>query len=218
MGCGSQAVSRVVMTASRQVRKRKALTAPHKANHPIALMPNSVDSCMLQITPMTLADIPAILEIEQSSHVQAWNKGFFEEELSRPQSHTYVARLTGVDEQTRIVGYICFWIVADEIQILNIAVHLAHRRRGVGKALLLHALEVGYAHKARVALLEVRRGNEAAQRLYQTLGFKPTGERKGYYGGLRDPAVLMELEMDRKWRSLWYSAVEAPPLAERARS
>ena len=158
---------------------------------------------MNAIRPMTLADVPAIVDIEQSSHVQPWHEGFFVEELDRPQSHSYVACLTNAPHRQKVVGYICFWLVADEIQIFNIAVHIAHRRCGIGRALLLHALKVGCRHKARIAILEVRRGNDAAQRLYSSLGFQPTGERSHYYGVLREPAVLMELEMDRGWRSRW---------------
>ena len=161
----------------------------------------------LQIVPMTLEDIPAVLEIERGAHVEPWKASFFVEELQRPHSRAYVARIEDVAPADQILGYICFWIVADEVQIFNLAVDIAYRRRGIGKALLLHALKVGYQHRARVAVLEVRRGNDAARRLYGGLGFQPAGERKNYYSELREPAVLMELEMDRGWVSQWLSQV-----------
>jgi ribosomal-protein-alanine N-acetyltransferase len=154
---------------------------------------------MLDIVAMTLNDLPAVLEIERSSHLEPWSQAFFVEELERTQAHTYVACVTNPGQLRRVVGYVCFWVVADEVQIFNIAVHLAHRRQGVGQALLLHALGVGCRHQARVAVLEVRRSNDAARRLYSSLGFRPVGERKDYYGGLRESAVLMELEMSRDW-------------------
>ena len=161
----------------------------------------------LQIVPMTLEDIPAVLEIERGAHVQPWQASFFVEELQRTHSRAYVARRKDVTPADQILGYICFWIVADEVQIFNLAVDIAYRRRGIGKALLLHALKVGYQHRARVAVLEVRRGNDAARRLYGGLGFQPAGERKNYYSELREPALLMELEMDRAWVSQWLSKV-----------
>jgi len=173
---------------------------------------------MLEIVAMTLDDIPAIMEIEQSSHVQPWHAAFFVEELERPQSHAYVACHTNLIQRRQVVGYVCFWVVADEIQIFNIAVRIAHRRSGVGRALLCHALSVGYQHQARVAVLEVRRSNDAAQRLYSSLGFQPVGERKDYYGGLREPAVLMELEMNRDWRARWGLAMNPAPLADTIKS
>jgi [ribosomal protein S18]-alanine N-acetyltransferase len=164
---------------------------------------------MFVIRPMTLEDLPAIVEIEQSSHVQPWHEGFFVEELHRSQSHSFVAHLEQAAGGGKVLGYICFWLVADEVQIFNLAVQVAHRRHGIGRALLLYALRFGYLHRARVALLEVRRSNDAAQRLYSSLGFQPAGQRNDYYGGMREPAVLMELEMNRDWHSRWVAAANA---------
>ena len=93
----------------------------------------------------------------------------------------------------RLLGYICFWQVAGEIQILNIAVHKAYRGLGLGRTLLRQALFYGYSIKAQVAVLEVRRNNAAARGLYESLGFKVIGERPNYYG-LREAAIIMEFE------------------------
>jgi [ribosomal protein S18]-alanine N-acetyltransferase len=157
----------------------------------------------LEIVPMTLDDIPAIMEIERSCHVQPWSEGFFVEELQHSQSHAYVASLKNSARRCHVVGYVCFWLVVDEVQIFNLAVDIAHRRCGIGRALLQHALVIGYRNRARVAVLEVRRSNDAARQLYASLGFQRVGERKDYYGGLREPAVLMELEMNRDWCARW---------------
>jgi ribosomal-protein-alanine N-acetyltransferase len=156
---------------------------------------------MIEITPMNLDDLPSVMEIEQGSHVEPWGQSFFEEELNRSQSYVLVARIP--QDPVCVSGYICFWKVLDEIHILNVAVHMAYRRRGIGRALMLHALALGYGQQARVALLEVRRGNTAAQHLYESLGFQPTGERPNYYSKLREPAILMELEMDQHWKMRW---------------
>jgi [ribosomal protein S18]-alanine N-acetyltransferase len=165
---------------------------------------------MLDIVAMTVADLPAVLEIERSSHLEPWSQALFVEELERPQAHSYVACHTNSDQIRRVMGYVCFWVIADEVQIFNIAVHLAHRRRGVGQALLLHALGVGCRHQARVAVLEVRRSNDAAQRLYSSLGFQRVGERKDYYGGLREAAILMKLEMSRDWCARYGMSAGSP--------
>jgi ribosomal-protein-alanine N-acetyltransferase len=99
-----------------------------------------------------------------------------------------------------VVGYICFWLVADEIQIVNVAAHPAWRRRGIGTRLMRHALERGYEAGAKVAVLEVRRSNEAALSLYQGLGFKVVRERPGYYPEHREPALILEMKLDAFWR------------------
>jgi [ribosomal protein S18]-alanine N-acetyltransferase len=174
-------------------------------------MERTEPSATLRITELLASDLPEVVAIEGHSNVEPWTYEAFMEELFRPHSSLLVARVaTGSGEI--VAGYICFWLVADEIQILNLAVHEAHRRRGIGRALLLHCLQYGLQKRACRAILEVRSSNLAAQLLYRSLGFQVEGERPDYYGGLRERAVLMGLELDlsehsdrviqwRKWRT-----------------
>ncbi len=153
-----------------------------------------------RIRPMALTDLPAVMDIEKVCHVEPWRERFFLDEMSKPHSRILVA----VDPRyDKTVGYVCFWLVADEIQIFNLAVDITHRRRGIGRRLLLEALREGCRHGTRIALLEVRRGNDPARRLYQELGFKSVGIRPDYYETMKEPAVLMELEMNHQWRNSW---------------
>ncbi|MGD9505617.1 MAG: ribosomal protein S18-alanine N-acetyltransferase [Syntrophobacteraceae bacterium] len=168
---------------------------------------------MVEIAPMRVEDLPAVLEIERCSHVEPWGQGFFEEEMDRSQSFLLAARSS--KNSSDVLGYICFWKVVDEIHILNLAVHVASRRQGVGRALMLEALAMGYDRSARVALLEVRRGNTAAQNLYLSLGFQPTGQRPNYYREMHEPAILMELEMDHHWKMQWLNNPNGAPKAGR---
>lgn len=155
----------------------------------------------LTIEAMNPADLPAVMEIEQGCHVEPWRPQFFLEEMGKAHSTLLVARHPA--PPSILLGYICFWQIIDEVQVFNLAVHPAHRRRGIGCTLLLRALQQGYEQGARIALLEVRRSNEAAQSLYTRLGFKAAGVRPNYYGGWNEPALLMELEMTRNWKAAW---------------
>lgn len=157
--------------------------------------------CPLTFDPMTPEDLPAVMEIERSCHVEPWRPQFFLEELDKAHSSILVVRIHS--PAPPLVGYICFWQIVDEIQVFNLAIHTAHRRRGIGRALLLRALQQGYEQGARIALLEVRRSNAAARSLYASFGFKPTGIRPNYYQELKEPALLMELEMTRNWKLEW---------------
>lgn len=150
----------------------------------------------VKISPMVVEDVPAVMEIEQHSQIEPWNAESFLEELGKVHSHCFTAR----GGASGILGYICFWIVLDEIQILNIAVHKSFRRQGIGRALMLHCLGWGAERGARSAGLEVRESNLPARKLYEELGFKVVGERPGYYGKVRESAILMELQMDYDWR------------------
>ncbi|MCE5242027.1 MAG: ribosomal protein S18-alanine N-acetyltransferase [Syntrophobacteraceae bacterium] len=163
----------------------------------------------LSITPMAPEDIPAVVEIERNSNLEPWTAESFLEELGRPRSVVLVARAApsrnpgeGTEEggACAVVGYVCFWCVADEVQILNIAVAPAHRRMGIGRRLLHDSLQWGRKNKARFAVLEVRPSNTAAQMLYERAGFRIVGKRPDYYGVVKEPALLMELEMiDEQW-------------------
>ena len=147
-----------------------------------------------RITEVLSSDIPYMLVIEQYSNPEPWTQESFLEELLRPHSYLLAARVA-TEFGEMVGGYICFWLVADEVQILNIAIHQAYRRQGIGRALLVHSLNFGYEKRTRKAVLEVRSSNLTAQQLYGSLGFQVVGQRPGYYGGADEHAVLMELSM-----------------------
>ena len=149
---------------------------------------------VLRITELLASDIPEVVAIEQASNLEPWTRESFLEELLRPHSFLQVARVRAGHGEI-VAGFMCFWVVADEIQILNVAVHEAYRRQGIGRALMLDCLHFGVGSKAHKAVLEVRASNLAAQRLYANLGFVVVGQRPDYYGGLREPALLMELNV-----------------------
>jgi len=86
-------------------------------------------------------------------------------------------------------GLAIVWTVADEAQLLELAVTPSWRRRGVGAALVAAVLATAPAG-GRV-VLEVEATNDAAIALYTSFGFERVGGRKGYYGLGRGDAVLM---------------------------
>ena len=94
-----------------------------------------------------------------------------------------------------MLGYICFWLVADELQITNLAVHPEYRRRSIGWQLLLHAFQLGHASGAQFAVLEVGRSNNAARALYEKLGFVAVHKRPRYYPESREDGLVMELNL-----------------------
>ena len=90
-----------------------------------------------------------------------------------------------------VVGLAIWWTVADEVQVLELAVHPVSRRRGAGAALA--AAAVGAAPPGGCALLEVAATNTAAAATYRTAGFKRVGVRRAYYKDGSD-AVLMRAD------------------------
>jgi ribosomal-protein-alanine N-acetyltransferase len=134
-----------------------------------------------------------ILEIERLSFPSPWNAGAFEAELNKPVSNLWV-----IISNKCLWGYICFWMLIDEIQLVNIAVHPFKRGQGYGQALLNKMLELGNVHGIEYVWLEVRPSNRAAKNLYSKLGFCEIGSRPRYYMDTHEDAIIMALEPKRK--------------------
>ncbi|MFP3868344.1 MAG: ribosomal protein S18-alanine N-acetyltransferase [Desulfobacteraceae bacterium] len=140
----------------------------------------------------TAADVEEIWAIEQVSFPTPWPRFSFWEELENPLSHLLVAGPPPPHPE-EIWGYVIYWLVADEMHILNLAVQPAYRRQGIARRLLLEALRRARALGAKQAWLEVRPSNQAAQSLYHSLGFKPVAIRKRYYHNTGEDALILAL-------------------------
>jgi ribosomal-protein-alanine N-acetyltransferase len=109
----------------------------------------------------------------------------------------WVARLEGTEgAEPPIVGYLCLWLVADEVHVTNFAVDPTHRQHGFGRYLLGTLLDLYRRNGARRAALEVRPSNHSARRLYEAFGFRQVGLRKGYYFDTGEDALLMEARFE----------------------
>jgi [ribosomal protein S18]-alanine N-acetyltransferase len=134
-----------------------------------------------------------VLDIERLSFAQPWSLASFRREISLSFSRVMLAVMDeGGEAGTGIAGYLCRWLVAGESHILNIATHPDFRRHGVGTALMTAAVAEAHARKASLIILEVRRSNLEARRLYRKFGFEERRLRRNYYGPGED-ALVMEL-------------------------
>lgn len=151
----------------------------------------------IRIVPATPADLPDLLRLEEACFSAPWTRKMLEAELTGNQfAHFLVARETAKAATTEgaIVGSLCFWIVFEEVRLMNLAVAEQMRRRGIAAALVESALRAGLAESATRAVLEVRASNRAALALYQRFGFTQVSIRPTYYSNPVEDAVLMEME------------------------
>jgi [ribosomal protein S18]-alanine N-acetyltransferase len=144
----------------------------------------------LVIEEMRSKDLDEIMLIEEMCFPTPWPRQVFDMELKSPRSFARVTRFDGV-----VVGYIVAWMIYDEVHVLNIAVHPDFRRMGIGENMLRDCLDFFLKKGAKHAILEVRRGNLGAKRLYEKLGFKSIGIRRGYYVDTGEDAIVMMLSM-----------------------
>ncbi|HEY6099305.1 MAG TPA: ribosomal protein S18-alanine N-acetyltransferase [Anaeromyxobacter sp.] len=138
-------------------------------------------------------DVDRIVEIERDGFLHPWSRDLVERELGHSWSQVLLAAEVdaGVASGERVLGYIVFWLVHDEVHVLNVATALDARRRGVGRALMDAAEEAGRARGARLSTLEVRRSNAPAIALYRAIGYRQVGVRPNYYAEEHEDAIVM---------------------------
>jgi ribosomal-protein-alanine N-acetyltransferase len=143
---------------------------------------------MIELRKLKLRDLGAIDEIERASYPTPWSRSMFAGELAKPSSIC----LGAVDgEQDELVGYLIISRYVDAWHVMNIAVAPAYRRKGIARALMERLFEVTERDARRGYTLEVRVSNDAAISLYEALGFRARGIRRGYYTDNREDALIM---------------------------
>jgi [ribosomal protein S18]-alanine N-acetyltransferase len=135
---------------------------------------------------MTAQDLPEVVGIERASFTNPWSGALFLQELQVGFSRIILARRAGEP----LAGYLCRWLVADEVHILNVAVDPRFRGQGVATILMREALREARERNAVAVTLEVRRSNVAGRRLYDSFGFEEVGARPNYYGRGEDAIIL----------------------------
>jgi ribosomal-protein-alanine N-acetyltransferase len=136
---------------------------------------------MTEIAPMTEADIGAVLAIDPDAREKN-----LREELVRAWARVRVLR-----SADRVLGYVLFWHVTDEIHLLNVAVDASERRRGYGGRLVDEVIAYARTHQAAKVLLEARVSNAPALALYAQRGFEEIHRRKRYYDDGEDAIEMM---------------------------
>jgi ribosomal-protein-alanine N-acetyltransferase len=127
---------------------------------------------------MVEADVDAVVGIDP----HAASRAQLLEELVRPWARIWVARgERSREDASGVEAFVLVWHVADELHLLNIATRADRRRRGIGRALLAHALGYAREHGVGNVFLEVRLSNAAAIALYRSMGFTDLGVRARYY-------------------------------------
>jgi len=117
------------------------------------------------------ADLAPLAAIHAACFPDAWDKRALSELLATPGTFA----ISSPD------GFVLARTATGEAEILTLAVTLAARRNGLGRALVTEAASHAQQRGADAMFLEVAISNSAARTLYERLGFTEAGRRKGYY-------------------------------------
>lgn len=144
----------------------------------------------IELRRLGLSDLREIEEIERRSYATPWSRSMFASELAKPSSICLGAFEADV-EDPRLCGYLIVSRYVDAWHVMNVAVDPAHRGRGIATMLLERLFELTADDPRRGYTLEVRVSNATAIRLYERLGFRARGIRRGYYTDNREDALIM---------------------------
>jgi ribosomal-protein-alanine N-acetyltransferase len=151
----------------------------------------NLDSSETLIRPLILVDVPHVLAILQESPEAAnWSERSIIQIIS-DGSPAWVA-----EEAGKVCGFLIGRIVADEFEILNVAVASRSRRKGIGSKLVAAALEFATRSRIQHVFLEARASNTSAIALYANHGFAQCGKRVQYYRDPVEDALLLSMAVD----------------------
>ena len=140
---------------------------------------------------MLVDDIKEVFKINRASFTtDAWSRKALEREFKLPYSVRYVLELEG-----KVIGYCVIWLIKGEAFIMSLAIDPTMRGRGLGRYLMDEVIK-DLSRKAEVFLLDVRKSNLPAIRLYRSLGFSVVKERPKFYSD-GENALMMELRSDK---------------------
>lgn len=132
-------------------------------------------------------DFARLAAIDRQSNYSSWTETAFAASFANAQILLISCHPSEAD------GFVVFRVHADESEILNIAVSVEARGRGLGARLLDAALLRAGAMGASACFLEVRESNLAAIALYRSRGFEAIARRSRYYRAThgREDAIVM---------------------------
>lgn len=139
------------------------------------------------LRPLDNSDLPEIGRIERECFSDPWSFAILSALLTSEWDETWLIETpTG-----HAAGYANFRFLAGEGELMRIAVLPEYRGRGYARK-LMERLDISAArHGAADLTLEVRAGNEAALKLYESCGFKTEAVRRGYYSNPTEDAKIM---------------------------
>lgn len=152
----------------------------------------------VRIAPGSADQIDAVMAVMDSAFGEAFGEAWTRSQLSGILPMAGVFLTLAFDRSTNgVLGFSLVRSVADESELLLIAVLPSEQRRGVGRLLLEDFLDRAREDGVSRVHLEVREGNPAI-RMYDAAGFSPVGRRRNYYhasNGKRYDAITLSCEL-----------------------
>lgn len=152
----------------------------------------------VQIHAGSSADLDSVMRVMDEAFGKRFGEAWTRSQLAGILPMGGVAMMLAREpDGDMTIGFSLFRTIAEESELLLIAVLPEHHRRGVGRQLLDDFLERARNNGVSRVHLEVRDGNPAVV-MYQTAGFSPVGRRRNYYlapDGRRFDAITLSHQL-----------------------
>lgn len=155
----------------------------------------------LCLRPAVLADLPAIMAIENASFSSPWPERSMRDEITRQRDSLFLV----AERDGEVVGYLGAWLYAGEAHICTVAVAPPCRRQGLAEIMLLELIRRAIPKQIDYMILEYRTSNLPAAGLYKKLGFAYIHTRKRYYADTNEDAqvaAIADLMTDERQATL----------------
>lgn len=140
----------------------------------------------LVIKPLTERHVDQVCVLEEEAFSMPWHRESFLEMIQNPDA-CYLVGLIGEE----VVASCGLRNIVGDGEITNVVTKSTMRGKGIGRQMLLQLLEEGTKMGVEAFTLEVRKSNDAAIHLYESLGFMTEGVRKNFYEEPTEDALIM---------------------------
>ena len=143
----------------------------------------------VEIRAMHPSDLDRIILIEREIFLFPWSPGNFADSVKAG----YLCQV--LVQADTIFGYGIMMMSPEEAHVLTLGIAADWQKKGWGKKLLQHFIQLAKAEHAESIFLDVRESNHGATQLYKQMGFRHIATRKGYYPAMcgREDALVMQL-------------------------
>lgn len=138
-------------------------------------------------------DLPAIAGLEKACFSDPWSAETIQHDFVDGPGQYWVAV-----QGEEVCGYFCLWFVADEVQLVNIAVHPDQQGQGIGSSMMEKVIREAKDRQAVYLFLEVRESNEPAIHLYEKYGLELRAKKEKAYSSPAESGRLMALDLGER--------------------
>ena len=151
----------------------------------------------VRLQPGNSEDLDDVMQVMDAAFNRRFGEAWTRSQCAGILPMAGVFLVTARDPDTKEpVGFSLSRTVAQESELLLLAVIPARHREGIGRMLLEDFIKRARNQGARRVHLEVRDGNPAVE-MYRDMGFSPVGRRRNYYrapDGSRFDALTLDQE------------------------